>query len=72
MESSPASSGVLYPSGVRWPLSGLLWLRSAGLPKPGMGVVHPLGGTGILSPSGEGGTISSDTPGILMRFASLL
>jgi hypothetical protein len=72
MESSPESSGVLYPSGVQWPLSGALWPRSAGLPKLRIGVVHPLGGAGILSPSGEGGMMSSGTPGILMRFASLL
>ncbi len=66
--SSSLFSGVLVPD----PVSGVV-AAICGLPSPpGMGVIIPLGGTGILIFSGDAGIISGGKSGILMRFASLL
>lgn len=44
----------------------------AGVPIPLNGLAVPLGGTGMLKPSGLAGTIFSGRPSIWMRFAELL
>ena len=38
----------------------------------GIGVIAPLGGTGILMSSGDAGIISAGRPGIFILVASLL
>ena len=43
---------------------------SAGVTMPESGETTPLGGTGIRISSGEPGTISCESPGMGMRFAS--
>lgn len=63
--------GVVAPSGVPPKADGPRGLVIP-LPRPGLGVVNPLGGAAAFGPSGDAGMSSGGRLGILIRFASLL
>lgn len=66
--SNSSFGGVLIPVGVEFPLGFNRGLITP-LRRPGVGVAKPLGGAAALGPSGDAGTISGGTSGILIRLA---
>lgn len=76
--AAAVAGGADGATGVVEPLAGAGWSEAVerGVAAPGKGLTTPEEGapeaTGMRMSSGESGIMSSDTPGMWMRFASLL
>lgn len=69
--SNSSLGGVLTPEGVEVPLDVIAISLGLITPlrRPAVGVAKPLGGAAALGPSGDPGTMSGGTSGILIRLA---